>query len=106
MSRKARPSDVDEICLGLPEDELGNGYEYLIKKFADDSGHTAQYQPHARPSHGADVGASAGRKHLRPHLRHRRYVEQNRAAGGRPVEEDAVDDPRRDEDGGESRRCA
>jgi type I restriction enzyme M protein len=26
----------------LPEDELGNGYEYLIKKFADDSGHTAQ----------------------------------------------------------------
>lgn len=26
----------------LPEDEMGNGYEYLIKKFADDSGHTAQ----------------------------------------------------------------
>ena len=26
----------------LPEDELGHGYEYLIKKFADDSGHTAQ----------------------------------------------------------------
>lgn len=26
----------------VPEDELGNGYEYLIKKFADDSGHTAQ----------------------------------------------------------------
>ncbi len=25
-----------------PEDELGKGYEYLIKKFADDSGHTAQ----------------------------------------------------------------
>ena len=25
-----------------PEDELGRGYEYLIKKFADDSGHTAQ----------------------------------------------------------------
>lgn len=25
-----------------PEDELGQGYEYLIKKFADDSGHTAQ----------------------------------------------------------------
>jgi type I restriction enzyme M protein len=25
----------------LPEDELGQGYEYLIKKFADDSGHTA-----------------------------------------------------------------
>ena len=26
----------------MPEDELGNGYEYLIKQFADDSGHTAQ----------------------------------------------------------------
>ena len=26
----------------VPEDELGNGYEYLIKKFADDSGHTAR----------------------------------------------------------------
>lgn len=25
----------------VPEDELGNAYEYLIKKFADDSGHTA-----------------------------------------------------------------
>src|SRR5690606_2624251 len=25
----------------VPEDELGVGYEYLIKKFADDSGHTA-----------------------------------------------------------------
>ena len=26
----------------MPEDELGNVYEYLIKQFADDSGHTAQ----------------------------------------------------------------
>ena len=26
----------------LPEDELGQGYEFLIKRFADDSGHTAQ----------------------------------------------------------------
>lgn len=25
-----------------PEDEFGQGYEYLIKQFADDSGHTAQ----------------------------------------------------------------
>ena len=25
-----------------PEDELGQGYEYLIKQFADDSGHSAQ----------------------------------------------------------------
>lgn len=33
-----------KVSLGLanvPEDELGVGYEYLIKKFADDSGHTA-----------------------------------------------------------------
>jgi type I restriction enzyme M protein len=28
--------------LNVPEDELGNAYEYLIKQFADDSGHTAQ----------------------------------------------------------------
>ena len=28
--------------LNCPEDELGQGYEYLIRKFADDSGHTAQ----------------------------------------------------------------
>ena len=26
----------------VPNDELGNAYEFLIKKFADDSGHTAQ----------------------------------------------------------------
>lgn len=26
----------------MPEDEFGQGYEYLIKRFADDSGHTAQ----------------------------------------------------------------
>ena len=33
-----------EVSLGLvdvPEDELGVAYEYLIKRFADDSGHTA-----------------------------------------------------------------
>ena len=28
--------------IAVPEDELGNAYEFLIKKFADDSGHTAQ----------------------------------------------------------------
>lgn len=33
----------------VPEDELGNAYEYLIKKFADDSGHTAaEFSPHVR----------------------------------------------------------
>ena len=26
----------------VPHDQLGNGYEFLIRKFADDSGHTAQ----------------------------------------------------------------
>ncbi len=34
-------STLDLTVANLPEDELGNGYEYLIKKFADDSGHTA-----------------------------------------------------------------
>ncbi|MBI3922506.1 MAG: SAM-dependent DNA methyltransferase [Armatimonadetes bacterium] len=34
-------STLDLTLVNLPEDELGNGYEYLIKKFADDSGHTA-----------------------------------------------------------------
>jgi len=34
-------STLDLTLANLPEDELGNGYEYLIKKFADDSGHTA-----------------------------------------------------------------
>jgi type I restriction enzyme M protein len=35
-------SKHDLTLTAVPEDELGNGYEYLIKKFADDSGHTAQ----------------------------------------------------------------
>lgn len=34
-------SSLDLTIANLPEDELGQGYEYLIKKFADDSGHTA-----------------------------------------------------------------
>jgi type I restriction enzyme M protein len=34
-------SSLELTVAALPEDELGNGYEYLIKKFADDSGHTA-----------------------------------------------------------------
>lgn len=34
-------STLDLTIANLPEDELGRGYEYLIKKFADDSGHTA-----------------------------------------------------------------
>lgn len=34
-------SSLELSIANLPEDELGQGYEYLIKKFADDSGHTA-----------------------------------------------------------------
>jgi type I restriction enzyme M protein len=34
-------SSLELTVANLPEDELGQGYEYLIKKFADDSGHTA-----------------------------------------------------------------
>jgi type I restriction enzyme M protein len=34
-------STLELSVANLPEDELGQGYEYLIKKFADDSGHTA-----------------------------------------------------------------
>lgn len=34
-------STLELRVANLPEDELGQGYEYLIKQFADDSGHTA-----------------------------------------------------------------
>ena len=34
-------SSLDLTVANLPEDELGQGYEFLIKKFADDAGHTA-----------------------------------------------------------------
>jgi type I restriction enzyme M protein len=34
-------SSLSLTLANLPEDELGNGYEYLIKRFADDAGHTA-----------------------------------------------------------------
>lgn len=34
-------SKISLSLANVPEDELGVGYEYLIKKFADDSGHTA-----------------------------------------------------------------
>ena len=35
-------SMYDLRVANVPEDELGEGYEFLIKKFADDAGHTAQ----------------------------------------------------------------
>ncbi|HTA27382.1 MAG TPA: class I SAM-dependent DNA methyltransferase [Bacteroidia bacterium] len=34
-------SQMDLSVKNVPHDIMGNGYEYLIKKFADDSGHTA-----------------------------------------------------------------
>ena len=34
-------SEKDLSIENVPNDELGNAYEFLIKKFADDSGHTA-----------------------------------------------------------------
>ena len=34
-------STLELTIANLPEDALGQGYEYLIKRFADDSGHTA-----------------------------------------------------------------
>jgi type I restriction enzyme M protein len=34
-------SSLSLSLTNVPEDELGQAYEYLIKKFADDSGHTA-----------------------------------------------------------------
>lgn len=34
-------SSLTLLVANVPEDELGQAYEYLIKKFADDSGHTA-----------------------------------------------------------------
>ena len=34
-------STLELTIANLPEDDLGQGYEYLIKKFADDAGHTA-----------------------------------------------------------------
>lgn len=34
-------SEQDLSIANVPNDELGNAYEFLIKKFADDSGHTA-----------------------------------------------------------------
>jgi type I restriction enzyme M protein len=34
-------SSINLSLKNVPQDEFGTGYEYLIKKFADDSGHTA-----------------------------------------------------------------
>ncbi len=34
-------SSISLTIKNVPQDEFGNAYEYLIKKFADDSGHSA-----------------------------------------------------------------
>ena len=47
----------------VPNDELGQGYEFLIKKFADDSGHTAArilYQSHRGAVDDLDYGPKTG----------------------------------------------
>jgi type I restriction enzyme M protein len=61
----------------LPEDELGNGYEYLIKKFADDSGHTAaEFYTNRTVVHLMTelLDPQPGESRLRPHLRLRRHA--------------------------------
>jgi type I restriction enzyme M protein len=61
----------------VPEDELGNAYEFLIKKFADDSGHTAQeFYTNRTVVHLMVqlLQPQPGREHLRSHRRHRRYA--------------------------------
>ena len=50
-------STLELTVANLPEDELGQGYEYLIKKFADDSGHTA-----AEPERSGDSQPQAARR--------------------------------------------
>ncbi len=65
----------------LPEDELGNGYEYLIKKFADDSGHTAQeFYTNRTVVHLMTLmlEPQPGESRLRPDLRHRRHADLRR----------------------------
>ena len=62
----------------MPEDELGNGYEYLIKKFADDSGHTAaEFYTNRTVVHLMTqmLEPQPGESDLRPHLRHRRHAD-------------------------------
>lgn len=44
-------SKMNLSVANVPHDIMGEGYEYLIKKFADDSGHTANTQ--------ADIGKKA-----------------------------------------------
>tara|TARA_R110002020_G_scaffold420179_1_gene629324 strand:- start:6480 stop:7109 length:630 start_codon:yes stop_codon:yes gene_type:complete len=63
----------------VPDDQLGNAYEYLIKEFADDSGHTAaEFYTNRSKTDDLNYGPATGRKRLRPHLRLRRFATQLR----------------------------
>ena len=71
----------------VPEDELGNAYEYLIKKFADDSGHTApEFYTNRTVVHLMTqmLEPAARRVDLRPHLRHRRHADLGAGRGEAP----------------------
>ena len=70
-------SSLELTVANLPEDELGQGYEYLIKKFADDSGHTAaEFYTNRTVVHLMTemLEPQPGESHLRPHVRVRRHV--------------------------------
>jgi type I restriction enzyme M protein len=76
-------SKIKMTVAEVPHDIMGDGYEYLIKKFADDSGHTAAefYTNRTVVKLMTMITrSSAGRKRLRPHLRKRRHFAQQRVA--------------------------
>ena len=71
----------------MPEDELGNAYEFLIKKFADDSGHTApEFYTNRTLVHLMTqmLEPAARRERLRPDLRHRRHAALRRRRAAPP----------------------
>ena len=70
-------SQHDLGLTAVPEDELGNAYEYLIKQFADDSGHTAQeFYTNRTLVHlmAQMLEPQTRRAHLRSDCRHRRHA--------------------------------
>ena len=73
-------SSLELTVANLPEDELGQGYEYLIKKFADDSGHTAaEFYTNRTVVHARGSPRQGGQ----PQHPAVRLGEQKRGAGGR-----------------------
>ena len=70
-------SSLELTLANLPEDELGQGYEYLIKKFADDSGHTAaEFYTNRTVVHLMTemLEPQPGESYLRPNLWLRRHA--------------------------------